>query len=410
MNEYKILQQGAQNDPDAVIRLQTALYKEGFNEQSNIDGKYGPKTEAAVRAYQEENRLTADGIAGNETQRLLFKQEEAPPVDGAGAQEEPSPSEGLYAEIQATQQEQQEVSRGYQQQLQEIYDRVVNRPAFSYNINEDALFAQYADAYQRGGQLAMEDAMGQAAALTGGYGSSYGQSVGQQVYQQYMSGLAEKIPALEQQAYSRYQDAGEKLMEQYSLLWQQANDEFDRYNTSLQQQWQNLNYTQGREDLTWEREQAQQDEQYSKLVSLMGIGYQPTEEELAAAGISRAQADAILANYNASRYSAKSGDGNNPTAKLTSRINWGKLPVSNSNELYFYLGDLYVRAGSGDRGEEAVYAQLRQWAETGLINAEAAEQWWTTIVNDETIRNRYAYVGDSYALEQKAQSLTTNYS
>ena len=310
--------------------------------------------------------------------------------------------------IRETWAQQQTVSQGYLQQAQALYEQIVSRPAFSYNINEDALFAQYADRYQRGGQLAMENAMGQAAALTGGYGSSYGQSVGQQAYQQYMTGLTDMIPTLEQNAYSRYRQQGQDLLDQYGLLWQQANDEYSRYSDQLQQQWQELDYAQGREDLTWQREQASQADNYSKLTSLLSIGYTPTEAELAAAGMTRAQADAILKNYQASRVSYTGSTTGNSAA--TPRINWDKLPVSNSNELYFYLSDLFVKAGSGDRGEEAVYAQLRQWAEAGLINAEAAEQWWTLIVNDETIRNRYAQVGDSYALEQKAQNPTYNYS
>ena len=318
MTEYKILQQGGQNDAQEVMRLQQALAAEGYTQVGEADGIYGARTAGAVRDYQARNGLTVDGIAGNETLSHLYQKDQAPAEDGAAAPEEAekAPSSGeLYAGIQATLAQQQEISQGYQQQLQALYEQITSRPGYSYNVNEDALFAQYADAYQRGGRLAMEDAMGQAAALTGGYGSSYGQSVGQQAYQQYMSALNEKIPALEQQAYSRYQQEGQDLLDQYGLLWQQANDAFDRYNTDLQQQWQNLTYTQGREDLTWEREQASQDDRYNKLVSLISIGYKPTQEELSAAGITQAQADAILANYNASRYSGKSGS--NPITEVT---------------------------------------------------------------------------------------------
>ena len=319
MNEYTILQKGAHNDREAVKQLQEKLWEEGYTQVGAADGIYGDLTEGAVRAYQADHKLAVDGIAGNETLNHLYRTTQAPPEDGAatdapgGAEKLPT-AEELYADIRSTQQKQQEVSDGYMQQLQALYDQITGRPDFSYNINEDALYAQYADRYQRGGMLAMEDAMGQAAALTGGYGSSYGQSVGQQAYQQYMTGLTDQIPTLEQNAYSRYQQKNRDLLDHYSLLWQQANDSFDRYNADLRQQWQALDYTQGREDLTWEREQAQQDEQYSKLAALIGIGYQPTQAELEAAGITQAQANAILANYNASRYSAKSGGNQEPIA------------------------------------------------------------------------------------------------
>lgn len=40
---------------------------------ANIDGIYGPKTEAAVKVYQERNGLHVDGIVGKETWNSIFK-------------------------------------------------------------------------------------------------------------------------------------------------------------------------------------------------------------------------------------------------------------------------------------------------------------------------------------------------
>ena len=70
----------------------------------------------------------------------------------------------------------------YGQNLQNTINKINNREKFSYDINGDALYQQYKDQYVNLGQMAMKDTMGQAAALTGGYGSSYGQAVGQQQY------------------------------------------------------------------------------------------------------------------------------------------------------------------------------------------------------------------------------------
>ena len=52
----------------------------------------------------------------------------------------------------------------------------------SIQIDEAALFDQYADYYKRQGMLAMEDTVGRAAALTGGYGNSYAEVAGNQAY------------------------------------------------------------------------------------------------------------------------------------------------------------------------------------------------------------------------------------
>ena len=108
----------------------------------------------------------------------------------------------------------------YINQLNELYDRVMNRKPFQYDLNGDLLYQQMADQYTMLGKQAMMDTMGQAAALTGGYGNSYAQSVGNQAYQQYLSGLNEQIPALYQQAYNVYQGDTDRLLQQYELAAQ----------------------------------------------------------------------------------------------------------------------------------------------------------------------------------------------
>ena len=49
-----------------VKNLQAALAENGYD-VGNIDGVYGPKTEAAVEKYQRDHGLTTDGIAGKDT-------------------------------------------------------------------------------------------------------------------------------------------------------------------------------------------------------------------------------------------------------------------------------------------------------------------------------------------------------
>ena len=60
---------GLRNDPDevdAIKELQQLLKDKGYD-VGEVDGKYGPRTRAAVRKYQEDNNLTVDGDAGPET-------------------------------------------------------------------------------------------------------------------------------------------------------------------------------------------------------------------------------------------------------------------------------------------------------------------------------------------------------
>ncbi|WP_226665561.1 peptidoglycan-binding protein [Metabacillus litoralis] len=58
------------NSGDAVKSLQTMLEKAGF-ELGTIDGKFGNKTESAVKAFQKKVGISQDGIAGNQTYAYL---------------------------------------------------------------------------------------------------------------------------------------------------------------------------------------------------------------------------------------------------------------------------------------------------------------------------------------------------
>jgi|AGTN01.1.fsa_nt_gi Cell wall-associated hydrolases (invasion-associated proteins) len=56
---------------DDVRAVQQALVKAGYS-PGGVDGAYGPKTEAAVKAYQAGSRLAADGIVGKATWAKLI--------------------------------------------------------------------------------------------------------------------------------------------------------------------------------------------------------------------------------------------------------------------------------------------------------------------------------------------------
>ena len=60
------------NKGDAVVQLQNELVKRGYDIGScGVDGDYGRATEAAVKAFQRDNGLTADGICGPLTYAAL---------------------------------------------------------------------------------------------------------------------------------------------------------------------------------------------------------------------------------------------------------------------------------------------------------------------------------------------------
>ena len=61
------------------------------------------------------------------------------------------------------------------------------------------------------------DTMGQAQAMTGGYGNSYAQTVGQQTYQGYLQGLNDQVPALYQLALDKYNSEGNQLKDNMGI-------------------------------------------------------------------------------------------------------------------------------------------------------------------------------------------------
>ena len=126
--------------------------------------------------------------------------------------------------------------------IQALIDQALNRAPFSYDFSKDPMYAMYADRYQQQGKTAMKGAMGEAAALTGGYGSSYGQSVGQQTYQQYLTGLNDVLPELRDSAYQQYTDEGTKLGSDIAMLQGQEATQYGRYRDTVSDYYTELNY------------------------------------------------------------------------------------------------------------------------------------------------------------------------
>lgn len=192
-------------------------------------------------------------------------------------------------------------SNGNQAQLQALLDQILNRPNFKYDLDSDMLYQQYRDQYQRLGQQAMQDTMGQAATMTGGYGNSYAATAGNQEYQQYLTQLNNIVPELYDRAYNRYNQDYQALMDQYSLLMgaQQYQDQQN------QQEESNL------ANAGWQ---------------LLQSGVMPSAAQLAAMGISQQQAQSMINNTR--RGGGGGGDGSRtptnqqPTEQPNSWLAW----------------------------------------------------------------------------------------
>jgi len=114
-------------------------------------------------------------------------------------------------------------------QADAVYDRMITRKDFSYNVNNDAMYDKLVQEYADNASRAAEDAMGRAAALTGGYGSSYAQQVGQQTYQDYIGGVTAEADKLYDRALDRYVMEGQAIENKYNLLANKANTKYAEY-------------------------------------------------------------------------------------------------------------------------------------------------------------------------------------
>lgn len=124
----------------------------------------------------------------------------------------------------------------YDSQLDQLVQQLLNREDFSYDAANDPLYNMYEQSYTRNGQRAMQDTIGEVSARTGGLASSYAATAGAQANNVYMSQLADKIPELQQLAYSMYQDQGDDMLQNADLLSGLNENDYQKYLDTIEQQ------------------------------------------------------------------------------------------------------------------------------------------------------------------------------
>ena len=352
MGTYTTLWQGNSNTAENK-KLQKLLKDVGYGSylgdygDGGVDGKYGQSTYNAVEAFQKDYNLQVDGKAGDETWGKLievYNSQNQQPAQQATAPTVAAEPEKVYQYVKeedsdwvAADQKVKDLEGSrptikgtYDEQVNQLYEQVMGQKNFEYDLNGDALWQQYKDQYTTQGKLAMMDAMGQAAALTGGYGSSYAQGVGQQAYQGYLQQLNDRVPELYQLALQKYNSDQALLKDKFTTAKGMQDDEYSKHMDETDLWYKDLGlakddlqtaYEQGssewytgeqlrREDE--ETEYTKQQNAYSNLANMIAsTGYVPTDAELQAAGMSAGEANALRNEYNrqvAASYKSKNSD------------------------------------------------------------------------------------------------------
>lgn len=171
-------------------------------------------------------------------------------------------------------------ANSYEDEIRDVYNKIVNREEFTYDVNADALYNQYKDQYVSLGKLAMQDTMGQAAAMTGGYGNSYAASVGNQAYQSYLSQLNQVVPELYGMAYDRYRQEGQDLLNQYNMLGDMRDTEYNQYLNELTQYWNNVNYYKSLLDDAYNQGYTANRDAYNQYIDERNFAYQQQQDAL----------------------------------------------------------------------------------------------------------------------------------
>ena len=444
---------------EEVKKLQTAL---GFT-GSDVDGVFGNKTHQAVINYQKNNNLAVDGIVGTNTWAALNKAQNtatSTPTATAPAATEQAQTQNkaptfeytksdTVAQAEALLQQQLAQKPGEWQggtwynTLQDTINQIMNREKFSYDLNGDALYQQYKDQYTTQGKLAMMDTMGQAAAMTGGYGNSYAQTAGQQAYQGYLQQLNDKVPELYQLALDQYNREEDALYNQASLMAGMEEQEYGRYRDTVSDYYSELNRL--TEDARYmsetEYNQALQDfnikySSYRDSVAddqwNQSFDYQK-DRDLVADQQWQATFDEGVRQFDLSHNesvrqfdathslnTAKSGlvsDGNggytaNGDANITDGISKNVLNkaanYTNNTDLANYLDGLVDSGVITEQQADALYAENKQ-ADQAALNKrswtlvdDGGINWFGGVDNNATVKDQY---GNTYRLDKLVDAL-----
>ena len=250
----------------------------------------------------------------------------------------------------------------YDTQINELFNKLLNRESFSYDTETDPLYKLYREQYINQGRLAMQDTMGQAAALTGGYGSSYSQAVGQQQYDAYLQKLNGVVPELYELAYSRYQDEGDELKDQYNMYMAKDAQDYDRAQ---------INYAQL---------QSQMNAAADQVKAILEVGGSPSADLVLRSGLSDEYVQTLknyyaqLAAQTAARSGGSSGGGGGSSRTYPSDKDYkvnkdGSVSVKKVRQLS-YQPDEGIFTWNGKK-YDSVKSLVNAWNNTNLTDDDA---------------------------------------
>ena len=437
MATYKQVSYGSKGSD--VTELQKLLNQNGYS--LDTDGIYGPNTLDAVKDYQSKNGLAVDGIVGNNTWGALTKaqsssQAASTPATTTPAQAQPQAptfehkDSDVVTQANALLQQHMANEPGewnggtWSNDLNETISQILNREKFSYDLNGDALYQQYKDQYTTQGKLASMDVMGQAAALTGGYGNSYAQTAGQQAYQSYLQQLNDKVPELYGMALDQYNQEGQALYDQASILAGMSEQEYGRYRDQVSDFYTKLDYLTDSArylsdteyqramdafnikygsyrdqvgDDQWQKQYDEQVRQYNQ-----NFAYQQEQDKIANA--SRSVGSGGGGGYTVEDNGGTEDDG---TVEVSDEIKAKLAGFTDNTDLGNYLDGITGTVITEEQAD-ALYAEYKQPDKASLSKRswtlvdDGGVNWFWGVDNNATVKDQY---GNTYRLDKLVDAL-----
>lgn len=247
-----------------------------------------------------------------------------------------------------------------------------NRDKFTYDLNGDALYQQYKDKYINQGRLAMQDTIGQASAMTGGYGNSYAATAGNQAYQASLQNLNDIVPQLYQMAYDQYKQEGQDMLNKYNLYNTMENQEYSRYRDTVSDWTSERDYLANayNNERTYDRSIYDSDKNfaYGTWSDDRNYNYQVERDRIADEQWQKTFDESIRQYNETMKYNKSRSSG--PSQK--------NLSLGNLNDIRAELD--YMR---GDNS--ALNGYLNDLVGQGFITAEQAQKWYNEYRVEEEV-------------------------
>lgn len=309
-------------------------------------------------------------------------------------------------------------------QISAKLDALLNRTPFSYDAASDPLYQQYRKQYTREADRSAEDVLGKAAVMTGGMPSTAAVAASQQASDYQMSQMTDKIPELQQLAYSMYQNGlnadradlntliglednnYNRWLADRNYLYQLARDQVGDQQTAdalaYQKQQDKLNYNYQKERDAIEDARYNAEWQYKLQQAAQQAARRNTRVSTTPTGGGEADYDGLFAAAQASGY---------PKSFISN--NYKKYGFSSSSSLYddyeSWLEGQGGGSGSGSSGKtlpQGQFIALLSGFNTSLKNGEGErilstlDKAWPLMTSDQKAEMQKLLTQYGYSYEE----------